>query len=317
MSRPSLAILDGGLQTTIQAGPRRGLRHLGVPSCGAADPVSLALANRLVGNSWDAPGLEVTLTGAAFRALTDLTIAVAGAPCEVVTDEATRVHHEAFTLRPGALLRLGSATAGCRTYLALAGGVAAEALLGSVSTYLPAGLGGLEGRALREGDVLSVEDSAPPAGQIATPDALRQPFGRTWTLRAVLGPESDALNDAGSVVLFGEDWRADPASNRMGVRLKGPALSPSGGGRMDSAAALPGTVQLPPGGAPIILGVDGGTTGGYPRVAQVIRADRHLIGQIRPGAPVRLLRWSAEDADAVLAEKTMLLRRWVGDKFRL
>ena len=317
MNRPALEVLDGGLQTTIQAGPRRGLRHLGVPACGAADPVSLALANRLVGNAWDAAGLEVTLTGATFRARTDLDVAIVGGLCDVAVDGAPRPHHEAFVLHDGAILRIGPARAGCRTYLAVAGGLAAKAVLGSVSTYLPAELGGLEGRSLREGDLLHAENASADLAACATPGPLRQPFGETWTLRAVPGPEADVLGEADTGALYGEGWRADPASNRMGVRLKGPALSPRGGGRMDSAAALPGTVQVPPGGAPIILGVDGGTTGGYPRAAQVIRADRHLIGQVRPGARVRLLRWTAEDADAVLTKKTALLRGGVGDGLAL
>lgn len=328
---PVLEVLSPGLQTTIQAGPRRGLRHLGVPTCGAADLVSLALANRLVENPPDAPALEVPLTGARFYALNQVRIALAGAPCTLTTyhrDHADRPDHteayppeEAghglFCVNEGSFIEIGPALAGYRTYLAVDGGLAGEEAFGSVSTYLPAGFGGLAGRALREGDVLSrIGEGHCPASN-RTPAALRAPFTRSWTLRATIGPEADALGADGIAALFGEGWCASRAADRTGVRLNGPALPASGDAAMDSVATLPGTIQLPPGGAPIILGVDGGTTGGYPRAAQIIRADRHLIGQLRPGDPVRLLRWEVADAAKVLRAKEAMLQAWVGEAFRL
>ena len=308
----SLRIARAGLQTTVQAGARRGVRHLGVPSGGAADPVSLALANRLVGNAWDAPALELTLTGAAVAARTPISVALAGAPCEARVDGQPVPMHRTLPLRPGAVLDVGPARRGVRTYLAVTGGLVGTEAFGSVSTYLPGGFGGHEGRALREGDEVSVRAAGtPPVAE--TPPALRLPFAGGWTLRAVPGPEHAPAHDA----LFGPGWRASRAADRTGVRLGGPALPASGDAGMDSVATLVGTVQAPPGGAPILLGVEGGTTGGYPRAAQVVRADRHLIGQVRPGDAVRLLRWEATDADAVLEEKRALLRAWVGDQFAL
>ena len=299
------------MQSTVQAGPRAGLRHLGVPTCGAADPLSLALANRAVGNAWDAGGIELTLTGAALRAEGPVLVAVTGAPCEASVDGAPAGQHEPFTVPAGAELRLGPARRGCRSYLAVRGGLAVPSVLGSASTYLPAGLGGHEGRALRGGDALEVAGGAAPLAPAPTPARLRPPFGEGWTLRAVSGPEADVLDDEGLAALFGAGWRASRASDRVGVRLEGPSLSVREAGRMDSVPALVGTVQLPAGGQPIVLGADGGTTGGYPRAAQVIRADRHLIGQLRPGVPVRLLRWERADADAVLAGKDALVAAWV------
>ena len=316
MSRPLLEVLDAGLQTTIQAGPRRGLRHVGVPSCGPADPLSFALANRAVGNALDAPGLEVTLTGASFRALTDAVVAVTGAPCSVNMGDVSAAMHAPLAVRSGQTFKLGPATAGCRTYLAVAGGLEASVAFGSASTYLPAALGGLGGRALRPGDWLSGRD-AQARDPGPTPRALRQHFGGAIALRAVIGPEAGVLDPDGLAALFCDGWRVDPASDCVGVRLAGPVLAATGDGRMDSAATFPGMVQLPPGGGPIVLGADGGTTGGYPRVAQVVRADRHLIGQASPGAPLRLLRWTPEHADGVLKEKTRLLRSWLGEDFSL
>ena len=312
-----LKVLSPGLQTTIQAGPRRGHRHLGVPACGAADIVSLALANALVGNAWDAPGLEIALAGARFEALASACVAVTGAPCEVALGGTPASHHDALWLRAGEVLEVGPARLGCRTYLAVAGGFVGEEAFGSTSTYLPAGFGGLSGRALREGDRLHGAPGRDASPGTETPPALRAPFTRSWTLRATVGPEADVFGRDTIAPLFGEGWHASRAADRTGIRLDGPALPRSGDAGMDSVAVLPGTVQLPPGGAPILLGVDGGTTGGYPRAAQVIRADRHLLGQVRPGDAVRLLRWKAADAVRVLAQKEAMLRAHVGSAFRL
>jgi allophanate hydrolase subunit 2 len=147
---------------------------------------------------------------------------------------------------------------------------------------------------------------------LETPSDLRPPFAAGWTLRACPGPELSG----GGERLFGEGFAAGRDSDRTGVRLDGPLVS-GGASGMPSVPVFPGTVQLPPDGRPIILLPDAGTTGGYPRVAQVIRADRHLLGQLRPGQPVRLLSWTEEAARQVLAEKTTLLRRWLGEGFSL
>ena len=315
-AREALRVLAGGAQATVQAGPRRGLRHLGVPTCGAADPVSLALANRLVGNAAHAPGIEATYGGVRLAALRGLSVGIVGASCGVSVQgadgtERPGVLHRTLRLRAGETLALSPARHGSRTYIAVAGGLDADAAFGSASTYLPAGFGGHEGRALRAGDVLRAHPGPEPE-TVETPRRLRAHFGGAWTLRATTGPEYAEGHGA----LFAEGWRAG-ACDRMGLRLDGAPLPASGSAVMDSVAVLPGTVQAPPGGAPIILGVDGGTTGGYPRAAQVIRADRHLIGQARPGDGLRLLRWRAEDADAVLADKLALLRGWVGAGFTL
>lgn len=327
MIAPIIEIIDAGLQTTVQAGPRIGLRHVGVPASGAADPLSLALANRLVENAPDAPALEVTLTGLTLRALAPVRLGVTGAPCTVSFPDSgdslppAEGQHRTLFVGAGETVTLGPAIAGCRSYVAIGGGISATPVFGSASTYLPARLGGIEGRALRGGDGLHRARDCTISVPHRTPERLCPPFGRGWTLRAVKGPEADWLSASDLASLFGEGWRASRAADRVGIRLDGTALChaqlPGKRDQMDSVPTLPGTVQVPGGGAPIVLGVDGGTTGGYPRVAQIIRADRHLIGQLRPGDPVRLLLWEAEDADAVLAEKTALLRAWVGDAFRL
>lgn len=317
---PLLTIAAPGVQTTIQAGPRAGSRHLGVPASGAADLASLALANRLVGNSWDAPALEVTTGGFSFECHVACAVGLAGAVSEVRGRRgpgAEDAFHRTLFASAGERLTILPPRAGARCYLAVTGGLAAEAVLGSASTYLPAGLGGHEGRALRAGDALfrAVPDGAAPP-LVETPARLRPPFARRWTLRAGPGPEAAALSPTDRERLFGEGWAVGRAASRVGVRLEG---APTGdlASLAQSAPVLPGTVQWPPGDGPIVLGPDCGTTGGYARVAQVIRADRHLIGQLRPGDAVRLLEWRAEDARAVHAEKEALLRAWVGEGFSL
>ncbi|WP_036767425.1 biotin-dependent carboxyltransferase family protein [Parvularcula oceani] len=311
-----IEILSPGLQTSVQAEPRAGLRHQGLASGGPADPLSHALANALVGNPPGAPALEATLSGMALRFLADTAFALAGAPCEARLGETAVPDHETLQAQAGQVLTLSPPRLGCRTYLAIAGGLEGQTAFGSRSTDLRAGFGGHEGRALKEGDRLATGPAAPLEARV-TPEALRQPFLHRWTLRATLGPEWDRLSPESQGALFASGWTAGRDSDRTGVRLDGDTVTLAEDAEMDSAATLPGTVQCPGGGAPILLLPDCGTTGGYPRAARVIRADRHLLGQIRPGDDVRLLEWSEEDAVRVLDEKTALLRGWLGTGFAL
>ncbi len=152
----TIEMLKPGLQTTVQAVPRVALRHLGVPAAGAADPLSLALANRLVGNPSLAPALELTLSGATLRFGTDAWFAVTGAKAKARLNGERIKLHLTYRARAGDALEIGGARAGARNYVAVAGGVLADEILGSASTYLPAGLGGHEGRALDVGDVLAI-----------------------------------------------------------------------------------------------------------------------------------------------------------------
>ncbi|MGB5510597.1 MAG: biotin-dependent carboxyltransferase family protein [Woeseiaceae bacterium] len=304
-----ITVLKPGLQTTLQSRPRIGLRHLGVPASGAADPLSLALANRLVANTWDAVALEVTLLGPTLRMNTDCAIAVVGASFDVMLNNVAMPLHETVFAAAGDVLSVGGCAKGARCYIAFSGGLGATEVLGSSSTYLTGELGGLQGRALQPGDELRVSPARVPG--LSTPAGFRIPMSTSWALRVCESFETDRLTGESRERLFESNWTVGRRSDRMGLKLDGARLDILSDGRMPSAAVFPGTVQCPENGAPFILSVDAGTVGGYPRVAQVVRADRHLLGQLKPGDHVRLLHRDMEVATRELRDKHDYWRGWI------
>ena len=309
----SFRILKPGLQTTVQAGPRRGQRHLGVPASGAADPLSMALANRLVGNDWKTPVLETTLTGVSLRFEADAFVAITGAKAKAWLNGERIKLHRTIPVRAGDELELGSAKAGARNYLAFAGGIAVRTALGSASTYLPAAFGGHEGRALRADDVLHLGHRASEPEIVKTPKDFRPKAGLSIALRACHGAEFDLLGKEGGFDLFDTNFTVGNRADRMGLQLEGATFQVGSAGRLTSAPVFPGTIQCPEDGRPFLLSVDAQTIGGYPRVAQVARADRHLIGQLRPGDHVRLLWRDADSAREELRAKHDYWRAWLPD----
>ena len=307
----SIAVLKPGLQTTLQSRPRIGLRHFGVPASGAADPLSLALANRLVANSWDAAALEVTLLGPTLRMNTDCAFAVTGASFDVTLNKDAIPLHETVFAAAGDVLSVGGSAKGARCYIAFSGGLGATEVLGSSSTYLAGELGGLQGRALRQGDELRLSPVHVPG--LCTPAEFRMPMLTSWALRACESFETGRLTGESRDRLFETNWTVGRRADRMGLKLDGARLDISSDGRMPSAAVFPGTVQCPENGAPFVLSVDAGTIGGYPRVAQVVRADRHLLGQLKSGDHVRLLHRDTEDATRELCDKHEYWRGWIAD----
>jgi allophanate hydrolase len=305
----TLTVVKPGLQTTIQSRPRTGMRHLGVPSGGAADALSMALANKLVGNPWDAPALEASLLGPTLQFEHDTAAGIAGATAALRLNGQEVEPYQTLFAREGDVLEIGATSAGARIYLGVPGGFEADEVLGSASTNLQAGFGGFAGAALREGDRLDVAGEG--AESLATPPEFRPPMTSSWGLRSCASMETELLEDAS--VLFDTNWVVDRRADRMGLRLDGPHLEIASEGRMPSAGVLPGTVQCPEDGAPYLLSVDAGTVGGYPRIAQVARVDRHLLGQLRPGDHVRLLLREPDDAAAEFRAKLDYWREWLPD----
>jgi len=307
----TFTVIKPGLQTTIQSRPRTGVRHLGVPSSGAADPLSLALANRLVGNAWDAPALEATLLGPTLEFEKSCAVALAGGQAECTLNGQRINAHETIAVKAGDRLSIGATAAGARVYIAFAGGLSADVMLGSASTYLTGAFGGFGGRALEAGDRPHFfQEFAEPC---STPQQFRMPMTSSWALRCCQSFEAGMLSNAGRQALFDTNWKVGRRADRIGLQLEGPALEILSEGRMPSAGLFPGTVQCTESGSPFVLSIDAGTVGGYPRVAQVARCDRHLLGQLRPGDHVRLLPRNAEQADADLGAKLDYWRAWIGD----
>lgn len=307
----SVIVLKAGLQTTIQSKPRIGFRHLGVASGGAADPLSLALANRLVGNAWDAPALEAALLGPKLRFDVDCAFAVTGGLAAVTLDSRPVRFHETSFAAVGDELSIGAVESGARVYMAVASGFAANEVMGSSSTYLMAGFGGHQGRALEAGDQLSVNPG--PVAKLETPKAFIPPMVSSWALRACASFEASLLMGDSRTGLFESNWTVGRRADRVGLQLEGPALEISSSGRMPSAPVFPGTVQCTENGVPYLLSVDGGTVGGYPRVAQVARVDRHLLGQLRPGDRLRFLLREQDAAIEELRAKHDYWRTWLPD----
>jgi len=298
-----LDVLDGGLLTTIQDAGRRDFAHLGVPESGAADPWSLAVANLLVGNEPDAAVLEMTLVGPtlAVRAGMAVTIGLAGADLGGRIRGGRRLAPgRSHRLAPGDVLeipgdRLPERATGSRAYLAIPGGIDAPVLLGSLSTCLAAGFGGLDGRALRADDAIAA--AAPARSTFVHPELVwPEPYDvdadvgggdaaattAPVSLRVIAGPAP------GVDTLATMQWRVGSAADRVGVRLDGDPLPDGIGGETTTQGVPWGAIQVPAGGAPIILGADHQATGGYRVVGVVISADLPVLGQLGPGAPVRL-----------------------------
>ncbi len=285
-----------------------------MPAAGAADSLSLALANRLVGNPLDDVALEITLSGGSFICETEANIAQTGAPCELRINDDQKPHHHSIPVAKGDRIVIGPAQKGCRSYLSIAGGFDVDTVLGSQSTYPPATLGGFKGRALVNGDLLPLK-SAGHGGysEEKTPDQFIPPQIDSVILRVTTGPEFSQLDQYTQTDLFANKWIVAQRMSRIGLMLEGKTLSTSTSQSMPSAAVFPGTIQCPSDGFPFLLGPDAQTTGGYPRIVQVIRADRHLIGQLRPGSKVQLVQITPDRATEIYREKLKLLKPWLGE----
>lgn len=309
----SLRVTRAGLQTTIQAEPRIGMRHLGVPTSGPADPLSMALANHLVGNPVMCPALETTLTGIDLKFESEGVFAISGAPSKCTLDGSPVEIHRSYRANAGDELHLGAALTGARAYIAFAGGLVADEMLASRSTYLPAEFGGFKGRALGQGDCLQLKLPGDATSSRTTPDEFRPPITGTWAVRACDGVETGLLDEPARDALFDTNFTVGNRADRMGLQLQGRALGIQSEGRLPSAPVFPGCVQCPEDGTPYLLSVDAQTTGGYPRIAQIARVDRHMLGQFRPGDHVRLLRRTPEQAAKELHEKLNYWRAWLLD----
>ena len=284
-SAPVAAVLEPGLLTTVQDAGRFGWRRLGVGRAGAVDLAALTAANLAVGNAAAAAALELTVAGPVLEFLASARFALTGADLGARLERADLgdwpVPRGASVLaRPGNRLRFTGRRNGCRAYLALLGGIDVPAVLGSRATDLVSGFGGLAGRALRAGDLLCVECATSAAAPLRS---RPEPYPASVRVRVVLGPQDDHV-DAASVARFlGEAWRVAASSDRIGLRLEGERLRHSGPAEILSDGMLPGSIQVPPDGQPIVMLADSPTTGGYPKLATVLAADLPLLAQLVPG----------------------------------
>ena len=277
-----IRVISPGLLTTVQDLGRPGYAHLGISASGAADALSLRAGNLLVGNAEGAAALEMTLAGATFQFGSHAVVALTGADFEASIPMWTTVE-----MKPGEQVRCGHARSGARCYLCVSGGIEVPPVLGSASTHLLTGLGGLEGRALKRGDVLQTKWGGRPRLQ-----RVSRPAPISNIIIRVTSPTN-------AEALCRTPWEVQPDSDRMGLRLRGPALDRQTGHMLTEGVPL-GAVQVPPDGQPIILFVEHQTTGGYPKIANVISADFHAVGQLRPRDRIRFEQVSIDAALTLL-----------------
>jgi len=278
---PGIEIVRCGPVATVQDRGRPGYAALGVGHSGAADGPAAALANRLVGNDEGAACLELTYGSASLLFRRTARVAVTGAPCRL--DRAAAMNAP-FTVPAGATLTIGAPESGVRTYVAVRGGVAVPPVLGSRSTDVLSGLGP---PALSPGDLLPIgnDHSGPVPGVDVAP--VNPPAAGELTLRVVAGPRADWCTAGALATLLAEPFTVSADSNRVGLRLSGPALARTRHEELPSEGMAPGAIQVPPAGQPVVFLADHPVTGGYPVLAVVVSADLPVLAQARPGQRVR------------------------------
>ncbi|HEY3909677.1 MAG TPA: biotin-dependent carboxyltransferase family protein [Stellaceae bacterium] len=295
-----LKVLAPGLHTTVQDLGRIGWQMLGVPVSGALDALALGLGNALVGNPPELAALEILYSGPTLEVAADMArVAVAGIGAGLPIEgqgRGTLPAWQSVTLPRGAVFRIVPGPQSVCAYLAVEGGIAVPSVLGSASTLARAGLGGFNGRALRQGDVLPLAIArAPPRTEQRLPRPPPATSGEP--IRVVLGPQQEYFTDNAMAALLGAEFRVSAAADRMGMRLDGPRLRHRHGWDIVSDAIATGAIQVPGSGQPVLLLADHQTTGGYPKIATVISADLPLVGRRRPGDVLRFEAVTIEEAE--------------------
>jgi len=300
-------VLKPGALTTVQDLGRVGFLHSGVPGGGAMDRLAARVANLLVGNPANAAVLETTMAGPVLHFNADMLVAVCGAKFSGVPA------WQPMVLKAGEKLSLSDLETGCRGYVAVAGGLVVPPTMASASTYLRAGLGGLEGRTLRKGDRLTIGQAAHAIpvdvdrwhiSPTVLPAYSTQPI-----VRVVRGAQWEWFAEKAQYEFFQGRYSVLPKSDRMGLRLIGTELKLSAAREMTSEPVAFGSVQVPPEGQPIVLMADRQTIGGYPRIAEVISVDLPLLAQLRPGDRLLFTLVSLEEAQALLLAEEHALSR--------
>ena len=307
-------MLHPGVLTTVQDRGRAGHQREGIPVSGAMDDLSLRLVNLLVGNDENAAALELTLIGPTLRFDERTLIALGGADVGASVDGTPIPLWRPVCVAAGSIVTAEAAVRGCRGYLAVAGGIDVPLVLGSRSTYVRAALGGVGGRALRRGDVVPCGAPSELSRRIAAAILERDTPGRVavarWgaaatllphlaprtTIRVLEGEHTHMLTPQSAEQLWTAEFRVGAQSDRMGYRLEGATLELSQPIEILSEAVAFGTIQLPPGGNPIVLMADRQTTGGYPRIGEVATVDLPLVAQLKPGDRLRFRPISLDEA---------------------
>ncbi|QUW21373.1 biotin-dependent carboxyltransferase [Sporosarcina sp. Marseille-Q4063] len=318
----TVTVLHAGLLTTIQDLGRYGAQKYGVIVSGAMDSYSLRIANLLVGNEEGEGAIEVTLFGTSLQFEKDQLIAITGGDLAASLDGEKAPMWRPILVRNGSTLTFKSGTKGARSYIAFAGGIEIPPAMGSKSTYLRAGIGGFQGRALQKGDTFNCGEMS-PLGQSFFYElkARRQHFTwsvnyqpllnlqQTQTIRVLEGTEFNRFDKPSQQLLFTETFTITKQADRMGYRLEGTTpLTLIEEFELLSEGVTYGTIQVPTNGQPIILMADRQTTGGYPKIGQVISADLSNLAQLQPTATMQFKKVSLEQAQTELIKNEQLIK---------
>ena len=283
----ALKVFSPGIYTIVQDRGRFGFQHMGVPVSGSLDRFSFTIANLLVGNPENLAALEITITGPSLEIRKEMDIALTGAVMDIAVN-GTRVEQwQSVRVKPGDIVRTGQVESGCRSYLAFSGGIHVPEVMGSRSTYVQAGIGGFKGRPVQKGDVLETGETLLLERERILPEKYIPDYRGDLAVKVIPGPQDDYFDD-GINTLFSSSYRVTPQSNRMGYRLSGQVI-PLKKGMPDSITsepAMPGSIQIPPDGQPIILFVEQ-TVGGYAKIATIISSDLSSVAQTIPGDAIR------------------------------
>jgi antagonist of KipI len=310
-----LVVIEPGLLTTVQDLGRPGYQRVGIPPSGPLDRAAFVLANRLVGNPDGAAGLELTLRGPRLEVRRACLVAVTGAEMGFSINGREAPTWTAVRLGPGDVIAFRMVAAGCRAYLAVAGGLDTPLVLGSRATYLRGRLGGVEGRALQKGDALPLGKPVVPLDRLeerAVPPSRRPPYPAEIECRVILGPQDDRFTPDGIAAFLEGPYEVTPHADRMGYRVKGPLVAHARGHDIISDGIPLGGIQVPGEGQPIVLLADRQTTGGYTKIATVISVDISRLGQAKPGHRVRFRRVALAEAHAAIRAEAA----WLDDAAR-
>ena len=318
----SITILKPGMMSSLQDLGRWGFQQFGVPIGGAMDKVSATLANTICGNDENEAVVEMTLHGASFMFNEAAYCAIVGGGCKAFVGDEELPFNRLLWIPAFSIIRTTASAQGCRSYLAVSGGFNVKKILGSASTYTPSRFGGLDGRNLATGDMLSFKREQVlqasstlkmlPSGvgisHWHTAD-LVETTSNVVTLQAIRGPEFDLFNSSSEENIFRSEFTISSQSNRMGYRLEGKKLTLERKTEMISTAVTTGIVQVTHEGDPIILMADAQTIGGYPRIARICAADIPLLAQTRPGVKIQFKEISAEESSDRCKELSSRMKR--------
>ncbi|MGG4268379.1 biotin-dependent carboxyltransferase family protein [Peribacillus simplex] len=313
-----LSVIKPGLLTSIQDLGRKGFQQHGVIVSGAMDAYSLRIANMLVGNKEGEAALEITLIGPTLKIEKNCLIAITGGNLSPTIDSQTVPMWKPVYVKKGTILRFSGCKSGCRSYLSVAGGYAISEVMNSKSTYLRGEIGGYKGRALKVNDVVdfNVTSTIPNNREFKEAFTTSKWFvndkefmpSRMPVIRFIDGSQYDYFTDSSKVRFTENLFKVSNQSDRMGYRISGPLLELNEKRELLSEAVTNGSIQVPPDGNPIILLADSQTTGGYPKIAQVITADLPMIAQIKPGESIQFSRVTLKEAEQLFLQKEQQLK---------